>query len=92
MSGGTKIALPANAKLLIGRLKNNCNEHRLADGYIGTINPRRLLSFNISIKNQDGNDVDSDSPDHNVFRDADSAQNRVMFTFLFKGVGQYSDF
>jgi hypothetical protein len=92
MSGGTKIALPANARLLVGRLKHNCNEHKLADGYIGTINPRRLLSFNISIKNQDGNDVDSETPDHNVFRDADSAQNRVMFTFLLKGVGEYSDF
>lgn len=92
IGGGTKVALVTGARLLVGRLKHNCNEHKLADGYIGTINPRRLLSFNISIKNQDGNDVDSDTPDHNVFRDADSAQNRVMFTFLLKGVGEYSDF
>jgi hypothetical protein len=92
IGGGTKVALAAGARLLIGRLKNNCNEHKLADGYIGTINPRRLLTFTISIKNQDGNDVDSTEPDHNVFRDADSAQNRIMFTFLLKGVGNYSDF
>ena len=49
-------------------------------------------TFSVSIKNQDGDDVDSSSPDNNVFRDADSAQNRIMFTFILKGVGQFSDF
>lgn len=92
VGGGTKTALVDNNRILVGRLKHSCNEHKLSNGYIGTLNPKRLLTFTVSIKNQDGNDVDSNSPDNNVFRDADSAQNRIMFTFLLKSVGQFSDF
>jgi len=92
IGGGTKIALADNARLLIGRLKHHSNEYNLNTAYIGTINPRRVLTFTISIKNQDGNDTDSDSPDNNVFRDADSAQNRIMFTFLLRAVNTFNDF
>jgi hypothetical protein len=92
VGGGTKVALVENNRILVGRLKHSCNEHKLSNGYIGTLNPKRLLTFTVSIKNQDGNDVDSTEPDNNVFRDADSAQNRIMFTFLLKSVGQFSDF
>ena len=92
IGGGTKIALADNARLLNGRLKHHSNEYNLNTAYIGTINPKRVLTFSISIKNQDGNDADSDSPDNNVFRDADSAQNRIMFTFLLRAVNTFNDF
>ena len=92
IGGGTKIALADNARLLIGRLKHHSNEYNLNTAYIGTINPRRVLTFTISIKNQDGNDADSSSPDNTVFRDADSAQNRIMFTFLLRAVNTFNDF
>ena len=73
-------------------IKKDSNEYNLNTAYIGTINPRRVLTFTISIKNQDGNDVDSSSPDNTVFRDADSAQNRIMFTFLLRAVNTFNDF
>ena len=92
IGGGTKIALADNARLLNGRLKHHSNEYNLNTAYIGTINPKRVLTFSISIKNQDGNDADSDSPDNNVFRDADSAQNRIMFTCLLRAVNTFNDF
>lgn len=92
LSGGTKIALVENNRFLVGRLKHNANEYNLQTAYIGTINPRRVLTFTISIKNQDGNDADSDSPDNNVFRDATSAQNRLTFTFLLRAVNTFNDF
>ena len=92
IGGGTKIALADNARLLNGRLKHHSNEYNLNTAYIGTINPKRVLTFSISIKNQDGNDADSDSPDNNVFRDADSAQNRIMFTLLLRAVNTFNDF
>ena len=68
VGGGTKTTLVDNNRILVGRLKHSCNEHKLSNGYIGTLNPKRLLTFTVSIKNQDGNDVDSNSPDNNVFR------------------------
>lgn len=91
-AGGTKIALVNNNRLLNGRLKHHTNEYNLNTAYIGTINPRRVLTFTISIKNQDGDDADSDAPDNTVFRDADSAQNRIVFTFLLRAVNSFSDF
>lgn len=91
-AGGTKIALVNNNRLLNGRLKHHTNEYNLNTAYIGTINPRRVLTFTINIKNQDGEDADSDSPDNKVFRDADSAQNRLVFTFLLRAVNSFSDF
>ena len=91
-AGGTKIALVNNNRLLNGRLKHHTNEYNLNTAYIGTINPRRVLTFTISIKNQDGDDADSDAPDNKVFRDADSAQNRIVITFLLRAVNSFSDF
>ena len=91
-AGGTKIALVNNNRLLNGRLKHHTNEYNLNSAYIGTINPRRVLTFTINIKNQDGDDTDSESPDNKVFRDADSAQNRLVFTFLLRAVNSFSDF
>jgi hypothetical protein len=91
-AGGTKIALADNARLLNGRLKHHTNQYNLNTAYIGTINPRRVLTFTINIKNQDGDDADSDAPDNTVFRDADSAQNRLVFTFLLRAVNSFSDF
>ena len=90
--GGTKIALGASDRLLNGRLKHHTNEYNLNTAYIGTINPRRVLTFTISIKNQDGGDADSDAPDNTVFRDADSAQNRIVFTFLLRAVNSFNGF
>ena len=92
IGGGIKIALADNARLFIGRLKHNTNEYNLNTAYLGMINPKRLLTFGISITNQDGNDADSASPDNNTFRDADSAENRVIFTFLLRAVNSFSDF
>lgn len=92
IGGGIKIALADNARLFIGRLKHNTNEYNLNTAYLGIINPKRLLTFGISITNQDGNDADSASPDNNTFRDADSAENRVIFTFLLRAVNSFSDF
>tara|TARA_B100001093_G_C26806245_1_gene1005626 strand:+ start:146 stop:1801 length:1656 start_codon:yes stop_codon:yes gene_type:complete len=92
IGGGIKIALADNTRLFIGRLKHNTNEYNLNTAYIGMINPKRLLTFAISITNQDGNDADSSSPDNNTFRDADSAENRVIFTFLLRAVNSFSDF
>ena len=91
-AGGTKIALVNNNRLLNGRLKHHTNEYNLNTAYIGTINPTRVLTFTISIKNQDGADADSDAPDNTVFRDADSAQNRIVITFLLRAVNSFSDF
>ena len=91
-AGGTKIALADNARLLNGRLKHHTNQYNLNTAYIGTINPKRVLTFTINIKNQDGDDADSDAPDNTVFRDADSAQNRLVFTFLLRAVNSFSDF
>ena len=81
-----------DTRLFIGRLKHNTNEYNLNTAYLGMINPKRLLTFGISITNQDGNDADSSSPDNNTFRDADSAENRVIFTFLLRAVNSFSDF
>ena len=92
IGGGIKIALADDTRLFIGRLKHNTNEYNLNTAYIGMINPKRLLTFAISITNQDGNDADSSSPDNNTFRDADSAENRVIFTFLLRAVNSFSDF
>ena len=92
IGGGIKIGLADNARLFIGRLKHNTNEYNLNTAYLGIINPKRLLTFGISITNQDGNDADSASPDNNTFRDADSAENRVIFTFLLRAVNSFSDF
>ena len=90
--GGTKTALVASDRLLNGRLKHHTNEYNLNTAYIGTINPKRVLTFTINIKNQDGDDADSSSPDNNVFRDADSPQNRLVITFLLRAVNSFSDF
>ena len=60
--------------------------------FFKAIFPTSLLNLTISIKNQDGDDADSSSPDNTVFRDADSALNRIIFTFLFKGVNSFNDF
>ena len=92
IGGGIKIALVDDTRLFIGRLKHNTNEYNLNTAYLGMINPKRLLTFGISITNQDGNDADSASPDNNTFRDADSAENRVIFTFLLRAVNSFSDF
>lgn len=92
IGGGIKIALADDTRLFIGRLKHNTNEYNLNTAYLGMINPKRLLTFGISITNQDGNDADSASPDNNTFRDADSAENRVIFTFLLRAVNSFSDF
>ena len=91
-AGGTKIALVNNNRLLNGRLKHHTNEYNLNTAYIGIVNPKRVLTFTINIKNQDGEDADSTSPDNKVFRDADSAQNRVVITFLLRAVNSFSDF
>ena len=32
------------------------------------------------------------APDNTVFRDADSAQNRIVITFLLRAVNSFSDF
>ena len=90
--GGTKTALVASDRLLDGRLKHHTNEYNLNTAYIGTINPKRVLTFTINIKNQDGDDADSSSPDNKVFRDADSPQNRLVITFLLRAVNSFSDF
>lgn len=75
-----RVPLLEDNNIFIGRHKTNSAKFELGSNYVGTINPKNLLTMEFTLTNENGETAETDN--NKVFKDSASDKNRVILEFL----------
>lgn len=92
LAKGIQHDLRVGDKIYLGHSHHQVERYDLNSNYICTLNPMKISTLTITITNENNEHVDSTNGYNNVFKEANSNKNRIMFELLLSTRGEVVDF